>query len=78
MIVTGDPATGFGVETVGGGSTGVVLVTITDVGGETAALLFASAGVDAVMGAVPIGKEDTVRIATPLTMGTVPSSVVPL
>ena len=78
MIVTGVPATVVVVETTGGVRAGVVFVTTTAVAGETAALLFASAGVVAVIVAVPTGSEGTVNVATPFTIVAVPKSVGPL
>jgi hypothetical protein len=55
-----------------------VLATVTVTAGEVAGLLLASPGVLAVIRSVPIGREGTVRVATPFTMLTVPSGVDPL
>ena len=54
------------------------LPTVTVVAGEVAGLLFASPGVLAVMGSEPIGRFDTVIVATPPTTGAVPIVVPPL
>jgi hypothetical protein len=54
-----------------------VLATVTIVAAEVAGLLFASPEVVAVMGSVPIGREGTVIVATPFTIGAVPIAVVP-
>jgi hypothetical protein len=56
---------------------GVILPTVTIVAPEVAGLLLASPDVVAVMGSLPIGKEGTVIVATPPTMGAVPIGVVP-
>jgi hypothetical protein len=65
-------------DTIGATSTGVTGVTVTVVGADVAGLLFVSPDVVAVMGLVPTGKEGTVIVATPPTMGAVPIGVVPL
>ncbi len=78
VMMTGVPKTGFEEETAGGGRTGVALTMVTMVAGEVAALLLASAGVDAVMESLPAGCGGMVRVATPLLMGAVPRTVVPL
>jgi hypothetical protein len=57
---------------------GTGLETVTIVAPEVAGLLFASPDVVAVMGSVPIGKEGTLIVATPPTIGAVPIGVVPL
>jgi hypothetical protein len=56
---------------------GVTFPTVTIVAPEVTGLLFASPDVVAVMGSVPIGREGTVIVATPFTMGAVPIGVVP-
>ena len=55
----------------------MVLVMVTTVAGDVAALLLASAGVLAVMESVPTGKV-TVIEATPFAIGAVPSGFEPL
>jgi hypothetical protein len=75
VIVTGVFGLGFVLETPGAGSTGVVLIMVTVVAGEVAGLLFASPGVDAVMGLEPTGRFETVIVAVPLTIGAVPMGV---
>ena len=77
VIVTGEFAGGLFEDTIGATRTGVVGATVTIVAAEVAGLLFASPDVVAVMGSVPTGKEGTVIVATPFTMGAVPSGVVP-
>jgi hypothetical protein len=54
----------------------VPLVTVTTVAGDTAELLFASAGVPAVIGSEPTGRV-TVIEALPFTIGAVPIAVGP-
>jgi hypothetical protein len=79
VIVTGVLGAGLFEDTIGATRTGVVAcVTVTIVGADVAGLLFASPEVVAVMGSVPTGKDGTVIVATPLTMGAVPIGVVPL
>jgi hypothetical protein len=56
---------------------GVFFATVTVVAGEVAGLLFVSPGVLAVIGFAPIGSEGTVIVATPFTIGAVPSTVPP-
>jgi hypothetical protein len=56
---------------------GVVLPTVTIVAGEVAGLLFASPGVLAVIGWLPIPSEGTVSVAVPFTIGAVPRTVLP-
>jgi hypothetical protein len=56
---------------------GVILPTVTIVAPEVAGLLFASPEVVAVIGSDPIGKEGTVIVATPPTIGAVPIGVDP-
>ena len=56
---------------------GLALPTVTIVAPEVAGLLFESPDVVAVIGSVPIGKDGTVIVATPPTMGAVPIGVVP-
>ena len=78
VIVTGVLAGGLFEDTIGATRTGVDGETVTIVAPEVTGLLFASPDVVAVMGSVPIGKEGTVIVATPPTMGAVPIGVVPL
>jgi hypothetical protein len=79
VIVTGVLGAGLFGVTIGATRTGVVAcVTVTIVGADVAGLLFASPEVVAVMGSVPTGKDGTVIVATPPTMGAVPIGVVPL
>jgi len=78
VIVTGVFAGGLFEDTIGATRTGVAGVTVTIVAVEVAGLLFASPDVVAVMGSVPIGKEGTVIVATPFTIGAEPIGVVPL
>jgi hypothetical protein len=78
VIVTGEFGVVLFVETVGGDKVGVILLTVTGVAGETAALLFASADVAAVMESLPSGREDVVIAAAPLTTVADPRGVVPL
>jgi hypothetical protein len=78
VIVTGVLGSGLGLETAGGGSTGVVFVTVMMVTGEVAGLLLTSPGVVAVMGFEPMGRFGTVIVAVPLTMGAVPMGSEPL
>jgi hypothetical protein len=78
VIVTGVFGGGLFEDTIGATRTGVAGVTVTIVADEVAGLLFASPDVVAVMGSVPTGKEGTVIVATPFTMGAVPIGVVPL
>jgi hypothetical protein len=78
VIVTGVLGAGLFEDTIGATRTGLDDVTVTTVGAEVAGLLFASPEVVAVMGSVPTGKEGTVIVATPLTIGAVPIGVVPL
>jgi hypothetical protein len=77
VIVTGVFGGGLFEETIGATRTGVAGVTVTIVEGEVAGLLFASPDVVAVMGSAPMGKLETVIVATPLTIGAVPIGVVP-
>ena len=77
VIVTGVLAGGLFDDTIGATRTGVVGATVTIVAAEVAGLLFASPEVVAVMGSVPIGKDGTVIVATPPTIGAVPIGVVP-
>jgi hypothetical protein len=77
IIVTGVLAGGLFDDTIGATRTGVPGVTVTIVAPEVAGLLFASPEVVAVMGSVPTGREGTVIVATPFTMGAVPIGVVP-
>jgi hypothetical protein len=77
VIVTGVFGGGLFEETMGATRTGVPGVTVTIVADEVAGLLFASPDVVAVMGSAPTGKEGTVIVATPPTMGAVSSGVVP-
>jgi hypothetical protein len=53
------------------------LDTVTIVAAEVAGLLFASPDVVAVMGSVPIGREGTVIVATPLLIVAVPIGLFP-
>lgn len=78
VIVTGVSGAGVVDDTVGGGRDGVVFVTVTEVAGEVAALLLASAGVLAVIESVPTGRFEIVMVATPPTIGAVPIGVEPL
>jgi hypothetical protein len=78
VIVTGVLGGGLFEDTIGATRTGVAGVTVTIVDGEVAGLLFASPEVVAVMGSAPMGRFETVIVATPLTMGAVPIGVVPL
>src|SRR5580704_11511523 len=78
VIVTGAFGAGLFGVTIGATKTGVVCVTVTIVAVEVAGLLFVSPEVVAVMGSVPTGKEGTVIVATPPTIGAVPIGVVPL
>src|SRR5207247_2384473 len=78
VIVTGVFAGVLFEDTIGATRTGVAGVTVTIVAVEVAGLLFASPDVVAVMGSVPIGKEGTVIVATPFTIGAEPIGVVPL
>ena len=78
VIVTGVLGAGLALETDGGGSTGVVFVTVMVVAGEVAGLLFASPGVLAVMGLEPMGRLEIVIVAVPPTTGAVPMGVPPL
>jgi hypothetical protein len=78
VIVTGVFGLGFALDTPGAGSTGVVLVIDTIVAGDVAGLLFASPGVEAVIGLEPTGRFETVMVAVPFTTGAVPMGVVPL
>ena len=78
VIVTGVFGAGLFGVTIGATRIGVACVTVTMVGAEVAGLLFASPEVVAVMGLVPTGKDGTVIVATPPTMGAVPIGVVPL
>jgi hypothetical protein len=78
VIVTGVFGAGLFGVTIGATRTGVACVTVTIVGADVAGLLFASPEVVAVMGSVPTGKDGTVIVATPPTMGAVPIGVVPL
>jgi hypothetical protein len=78
VIVTGVFGSGLGLETDGGGSTGVVLVIVITVTGEVAGLLFASPGVVAVIGLEPTGRFGTVMVAVPLMIGAVPMGSGPL
>ena len=57
---------------------GVTFPTVSIVAPEVTGLLFVSPDVVAVIGSVPIGREGTVIVATPPTMGAVPIGVVPL
>jgi hypothetical protein len=77
VIVTGVFGGGLFEDTIGATRTGVAGVTVTIVAAEVAGLLFASPDVVAVIGSVPIGKEGTVIVATPPTIGAVPIGVVP-
>jgi hypothetical protein len=77
VMVTGVFGAGLELETDGGGSTGVVLPTVTLVAGEVAALLVVVSATEAVIGLEPIGRLGTVMVAVPLTTGTVPIGVVP-
>jgi hypothetical protein len=77
VIVTGVLGGGVVDDTAGGGNTGVSFVTVTVVAGEVAGLLFASPGVLAVIGSLPIGSVVTVIVATPPTIGAVPITVPP-
>src|SRR5215469_6191157 len=54
---------------------GAPFVTVTVVAGEVAGLLFASPGVLAVIGSLPMGRFVTVMVAMPPTMGAVPIGV---
>jgi hypothetical protein len=77
VIVTGVLGGGLFEDTIGATSTGVVGVTVTIVAAEVAGLLFVSPDVVAVMGSVPTGRDGTVIVATPFTMGAVPIDVGP-
>ena len=57
---------------------GVAFVTVTTVAGDVAELLFASAGVVAVMGSVPTGRVVIVIVEAPLMIGALPMGVAPL
>src|SRR5215475_12310163 len=57
---------------------GVAIATVTVVAGEVAALVVAVSATEAVMGLEPTERLGTVRVATPLTTGAVPSDVEPL
>jgi len=78
VMVTGVFGGGLFEDTVGATRTGVPGVTVTIVADEVAGLLFASPDVVAVIGSLPTGKEGTVIVATPPTMGAVPIVVPPL
>jgi hypothetical protein len=78
VIVTGVFGAGLFEDTIGATRTGVAGVTVTTVGAEVAGLLLLSPDVVAVMGSAPIGKFETVIVATPPTMGAVPIGFVPL
>ena len=58
--------------------TGEFFVTVTDVPGEVAGLLFESPGVDAVIVSVPAGSEGTTSVAVPPVIGAFPSDAPPL
>jgi hypothetical protein len=64
-------AAGFAEEV--NATVGVTNPTVTVVAGEVAALLVAVSVTDAVIGLEPIGSDGTVRVATPLTTGAMPS-----
>jgi len=76
-MVTGVLGDGVVEDTIGATRTGVTGVTVTIVAPEVAGLLFVSPEVVAVMGSVPIGRDGTVIVATPPTIGAVPMGVVP-
>jgi hypothetical protein len=78
VMVTGVFGGGLFEDTIGATSTGVPGVTVTIVADEVAGLLFASPDVVAVIGSLPIGKDGTVIVATPPTIGAVPIGVPPL
>jgi hypothetical protein len=78
VIVTGVLGGGLFEDTIGATRTGVNGVTVTTVAPDVTGLLFVSPDVVAVMGLVPIGKEGTVIVATPPTIGAVPIGVEPL
>lgn len=78
VIVTGVLGAGLFGVTIGATKTGAAAVTVTVVGVDVAGLLFASPEVVAVIGSVPTGKDGTVMVATPPTIGAVPIGVVPL
>jgi hypothetical protein len=56
---------------------GVTIPTVTVVEGEVAGLLVLVSATEAVMGLEPTGSDGTVKVATPLTTGAVPSTVDP-
>src|SRR3954470_11559900 len=58
-------------------TTGVGFDTVTTVAGEVAAVYVTDSGIDAVIGLETIGSDGTVMVATPPTIGTVPSTVDP-
>ncbi len=58
-------------------TTETVLPTVTEVGGDVAELWLASPDVVAVMESVPWGRDGTVIVATPPTIGALPSGVEP-
>jgi hypothetical protein len=78
VMVTGVFGGGLLEDTIGATRTGVPGVTVTIVADDVAGLLFASPDVVAVIGSLPTGKEGTVIVATPPTIGAVPMGVPPL
>ena len=78
VMVTGVFGGGLFEDTIGATRTGVPGVTVTIVADEVAGLLFASPDVVAVIGSLPTGKEGTVIVAIPPTIGAVPMGVPPL
>src|SRR3954466_12404206 len=72
VMVTGVFGGGLFEDTIGATRTGVPGVTVTIVADDVAGLLFASPDVVAVIGSLPTGKEGTVIVATPPTIGAVP------